>query len=292
MLFNRFSGLYTCRDFLRPSVGSIRSISILGSLQPSEGSTHNYKRLGRGPSSGKGKTSGRGQKGQKARGKVKPWFEGGQTPIVKLFPKIGFTNVNSLRLSTLNLERIMWFHRNGRLHLGPDEVLTMKVMKDVGLVTGSIKDGVKILGGGKREYNLPIKIEASMASKDAIEAIEAAGGEFTARYFNKLGLRAHLSPHWFLQKRGRLPLPARPTKRKTVEYYSNIEKRGYLVKENHPYLTQILAARKAGLTNVSRKSVKKSGLERQLEALEESAGISYESAAFSSTITSLENSTK
>ena len=249
-----------------------RQLSILGQLQPSDGSTKSYKRLGRGPSSGKGKTSGRGQKGQKARGKVKSWFEGGQTPIYKLFPKIGFTNVTSLELSELNLDKIMWFHKKGRLILEPGEVLDMKKMKDLGLVTGSIKHGVKVLADGKQYFNLPIKIEASRASKEAIKAIESAGGEFTARYFNKLGLRAHLSPDWFLNNRGRLPLQARPTKRKDIDYYSRPEKRGYLVKENHPLLQQIQGAKTGGHAGLFKRSAKKSALETQLAAIEKTSG--------------------
>lgn len=249
-----------------------RQLSILGQLQPSDGSTKSYKRLGRGPSSGKGKTSGRGQKGQKARGKVKSWFEGGQTPIYKLFPKIGFTNVTSLELSELNLDKIMWFHKKGRLILEPGEVLDMKKMKDLGLVTGSIKHGVKVLADGKQYFNLPIKIEATRASKEAIKAIESAGGEFTARYFNKLGLRAHLSPDWFLNNRGRLPLQARPTKRKDIDYYSRPEKRGYLVKENHPLLQQIQGAKTGGHAGLFKRSAKKSALETQLAAIEKTSG--------------------
>lgn len=247
----------------------VRQVSILGSLKPSEGSIKNYKRLGRGPSSGKGKTSGRGQKGQKARGHVKSWFEGGQTPIFKLFPKLGFTNVTSLELKELNLDRIMWFHRKGRLQLEADEVLTMKKMKDLGLVTGPIRDGIKILGNGKDTFNLPIKIEATRASKDAIEAIEKAGGSFTARYFNRLGLRAHLVPHWFINKHGRVPLQARPTKRKDIDYYSNEQKRGYLIKENDPYYRILKSAREEGVKNLVQRKTKKTQLEIQMEQLEE-----------------------
>ncbi|CDF87659.1 BN860_11518g1_1 [Zygosaccharomyces bailii CLIB 213] len=246
---------------------SIRCISILGNLKSSEGSTKGFKRLGRGPSSSKGKTSGRGQKGQKARGKVKSWFEGGQTPIYKLFPKIGFTNVNSRPLNELNLARVQWFHDLGRLNLEPGEVLDMKKMKDLGLVTGPIKHGIKILGNGKTRFNVPIKIEASKATPDAITAIESAGGEFTARYFSRLGLRAHLVPHWFLEKRGRIPLQARPIKRKDIQYYSDDSRRGYLVKEQNEYWQLIRDARQGGAGQLTRKRTKKSALEVQLEKL-------------------------
>lgn len=265
-----------------------RYVSIMGNLKPSEGSTKGFRRVGRGPSSSKGKTSGRGQKGQKARGKVKSWFEGGQTPIYKLFPKIGFTNVNARPLNELNLDRIQWFHNNGRLSLQPGEVLDMKKMKELRLVTGPIKHGIKILGNGKSTYNIPIKIEASKATPDAIEAIEAAGGEFTARYFSTLGLRAHLVPHWFLEKRGRIPLQARPTKRKDIQYYSDESRRGYMIKEQNEYWQLLKEARQGGAAQLARKGSKKSPLEIQLEKLSQDPESNH-SVQVNSKIISLED---
>lgn len=244
-----------------------RFAGVLARLKPAEGATQGFKRLGRGPSSGKGKTSGRGQKGQKARGKVKSWFEGGQTPIYKLFPKIGFTNVHARPLKVLNLARVQEFYDNGRLPLKEGDVLDMKCMKDTGLVTGPVRDGVKILARGQFKYNVPFKIEASRASQKAIRAIEGAGGEFVARYFSRLGLRAHLVPDWFLNKRGRVPLQARPVKRRDIDFYSNPEKRGYLVVENSPYLKTIQDAQKRGTMKRERSKVKKSALDAQLESL-------------------------
>ena len=220
-------------------------------------------------SSNKGKTSGRGQKGQKARGKVKSWFEGGQTPIYKLFPKVGFTNVHSKPLNELNLERIQWFHDKGRLNLKEGETLDMRLMKKLGLVTGSIKHGVKILARGAFKYNLPISIEASRATEGAIQTIEKAGGKFTAKYFNTLGLRAHLAPQWFLNKRGRIPLQARPTKRKQIEFYSDESRRGYLIMENHKFLQQLRETQEKGSVHSITRSTKKSALEIQLEKLSE-----------------------
>ncbi|GAV47285.1 hypothetical protein ZYGR_0H01260 [Zygosaccharomyces rouxii] len=269
-----FSGIFKLNSSLRVNFtalqrNTVRSVSILGNLKPSEGSTKGFKRLGRGPSSTKGKTSGRGQKGQKARGKVKSWFEGGQTPIYKLFPKIGFTNVNARPLNELNLQRIQWFHDCGRLNLEPGEVLDMKKMKDLGLVTGPIKHGIKILGNGKTNFNVPIKIEASKATPDAIQAIEKVGGEFTSRYFSQFGLRAHLVPHWFLEKRGRIPLQARPTKRKDIEYYSDESRRGYLIKEKSEYWKTIMEARQGGAAQMGKKKTKRTPLELQLEKLSE-----------------------
>jgi large subunit ribosomal protein L15 len=207
-------------------------------------STKSFKRLGRGPSSGYGKTSGRGQKGQKARGSVKPWFEGGQTPIVKLFPKVGFKRVTALQLNVLNLNRIIQFVESGRLKLKEREVLDMRLMKKSGLITGTLRDGVKILATGKESLDLPLNIEATRASTEAIRAIEKAGGDFTARYFSKLSLRAHLHPEYFLETRGYIPLAARPVKKRDVDYYCRVDKRGFLVKENNRLYQAIQEARK------------------------------------------------
>ncbi|CAM9015978.1 unnamed protein product [Wickerhamomyces anomalus] len=215
------------------SLISTRSVSLLSSLKPSYNSTSSIKRVGRGPSSGYGKTSGRGQKGQKARGKVKSWFEGGQTPIFKLFPKIGFNNVKALQLKEVNLIRIIQFHQDGRLDLKEGETLNMRKMKQIGLVTGTLRDGVKI-----SSYR--------------------AGGEFTARFFTKLGLRAHLHPMHFLKTRGYIPLPGRPASKRNIDYYSNPRKRGYLIKENDPLLQAIRDAKDAP---IKARELKKTALE-------------------------------
>lgn len=227
------------------SLVSVRSLSLLGTLKPSYKSTFTEKRVGRGASSGYGKTSGRGQKGQKARGKVKSWFEGGQTPIFKLFPKSGFKNTSALRLNELNLFRIVEFIKDGRLQLKEGEVLDMRMMKKSGLITGNFRDGVKILANGKERLDFPIKIEATRASAEAIRAIEKAGGEFTARFFTRLGLRVHLHPKHFFSKTGYIPIQARPTSQKFIDYYSNPLKRGYLIKEDHPLLKAISDAKTA-----------------------------------------------
>ncbi|CCK72589.1 mitochondrial 54S ribosomal protein uL15m KNAG_0K02260 [Huiozyma naganishii CBS 8797] len=247
----------------------MRAIHLISTLKPAANSTKSFKRLGRGASSNKGKTSGRGQKGQKARGKVKAWFEGGQTPIYKLFPKIGFTNVHARPLVPLNLERIVWFHRKGRLNLNEGEVLDMKKMRDAGVVTGKIKYGIKLLARGQFEFNLPWKVEASAASTKAIAAIERAGGSFVARYFSPMCLKAHLSPGWFIKRTGRVPLPARPIKRKYIDYYSNPDKRGYLIVENDPYYQRLQEAKRTGFSGAAKHAAKKSALERQLDKLTE-----------------------
>jgi|SRR5690606_7970180 len=125
-------------------------------------------RVGRGMSSGNGKTSGRGHKGQKARsgGGVRPGFEGGQMPLFQRLPKRGFTNIHRKEFSIVNLEALNQFDEG------------TEVTPELLLETGSlskVKAGVKILGNGKLEKKLTVKAHKFSAS--AKEAIEAAGGQ-------------------------------------------------------------------------------------------------------------------
>lgn len=239
---------------------SFRNISYLGKLEPFEGAVTQYKRLGRGPASGKGKTSGRGQKGQKARGKVPKWYEGGQTPFYKRFPIIGFKRPHRKIYHDINLERIQDFWNTGRIPLYPGETLTIKVMKDCGIISGTLKDGAKILANGKEDYNVRLSIEASKASLSAIRAIENLDQKFTAVYHSELGLKAHVDPDYFYLRKGYLPLQARPTHRRDIGYYSNPDKRGYLL-ENKSILLDHM-----GQESSSRRNVRKSELANQLES--------------------------
>jgi len=243
-------------SFLNP----LRNASYLGHLKPNEGAVVSYKRLGRGPASGKGKTSGRGQKGQKARGKVPRWLEGGQTPFYKRFPIIGFKRPHRRVYHEVNLARIQDLWDTGRIPLQAGETLTIKAMRECGLLTGTLKDGVKILANGQEAYTVPLSIEASRASEHAILTIEALGYTFTARYFSKLGLQAHIYPELFLLKKGYIPLQARPTHRRDIEYYSSEEKRGYLLKDTSLLLDHLKSEK------TSRKTTqRRSALEQQLE---------------------------
>ncbi|KAH3666010.1 hypothetical protein OGAPHI_004199 [Ogataea philodendri] len=248
-----------------------RSISLLGNLQPPPDSQVNEKRVGRGPGSGYGKTSGRGQKGQKARGSVPHWFEGGQTPVHKLYPKRGFRRSLKLDLHELPLVRIQRFHDSGRLNLAPGEVLTMKKMKEVGLITGSIKEGVALLGNGSPEYNLDISIESTKASQSAIEAIERNGGSYTSRYFSRsLGYKVHMAPGKFMSTKGYIPMQAKPIARRDILTYTDSEKRGYLVDSELSKRIQDGTNRTASV-----KRTTKSPLARQLEQLQSATTKSY-----------------
>lgn len=126
------------------------------------------KRVGRGPGSGLGKTSGRGQKGQNARsgGGVRPGFEGGQTPLARRLPKRGFTNINRKEYAVVNVEDLNRFEDG--------TVVTPALLKEVGLVSKEL-NGVKILGNG--ELTKKLNVTAAKFSKSAVEAIEKAGGK-------------------------------------------------------------------------------------------------------------------
>jgi large subunit ribosomal protein L15 len=125
------------------------------------------KRVGRGMSSGHGKTSGRGHKGQKARsgGGVRPGFEGGQMPLYRRLPKRGFTNIFRKEYAWVNVQELNRFEE--------DTVVTPELLLDLGLIN-RIKAGVKILGQGELEKSLVVK--AHGFSKSAEEKITAAGG--------------------------------------------------------------------------------------------------------------------
>ena len=139
----------------------------LHELQPVEGSRKERNRVGRGIGSGNGKTSGRGQKGQKARsgGGVRPGFEGGQNPLFRRIPKRGFNNVNRKEFAVVNLNDLNKFE-DGTV-VSPALLLDTKVIKKELL-------GVKALANGKLEKKLTV--QAHKFSSSAKEAIEAAGG--------------------------------------------------------------------------------------------------------------------
>lgn len=138
----------------------------LAELKPNEGARKPRKRIGRGPGSGTGKTSGGGHKGDKARGNTKPGFEGGQTPLHRRLPqRRGFTAIDKTVYAVVNLSALERFD-NGA-------VVTIETLVDTGLV-GSVKDGVKILGSG--ELTKKLTVRATQFSKSAEEKITALGG--------------------------------------------------------------------------------------------------------------------
>lgn len=137
----------------------------LHELKPAEGSRQLRNRVGRGTSSGNGKTAGRGQKGQKARSKVRVGFEGGQMPLFRRMPKRGFKNVNRKDYAIVNLETLNKFEDGTEV--------TPALLVETRVVKGE-KDGIKVLGNGELTKKLTVK--ASKFSASAKAAIEAAGG--------------------------------------------------------------------------------------------------------------------
>ncbi len=140
----------------------------LHELQPALGSATAPKRLGRGVGSGLGKTSGKGHKGAKARsgGGKGPGFEGGQMPLARRLPKLGFVNIFAKRYATVNVSDLEKFE-NG-------SVINAEFLKAAGLVKKP-GDGLKVLGGG--ELTKKLTVQAVKFTASAKEKIEAAGGK-------------------------------------------------------------------------------------------------------------------
>jgi len=147
----------------------------LNELAPQEGSTKNRMRVGRGPGSGKGKTAGRGVKGQKARSGVSIMgFEGGQMPLHMRMPKRGFNNPFAKEFAEVNLWRIEQAIAAGKLDAG--QPIDAEVLVKAGVVR-RIKDGVKLLGKG--ELTSKITLTVYSATPGARAAVEKAGGTLT-----------------------------------------------------------------------------------------------------------------
>jgi large subunit ribosomal protein L15 len=147
----------------------------LNEIRDNEGATKNRMRVGRGIGSGKGKTGGRGVKGQKARTGVSiKGFEGGQMPLHRRLPKRGFNKPNARELNEVNLGRIQEAITAGKLDQGAP--ITVESLVAAGVVSKP-RDGVKILGVGELKAKLSFQVAG--ASKSAVEAIEKAGGSVT-----------------------------------------------------------------------------------------------------------------
>lgn len=141
----------------------------LNTMHPNLGATKTRKRVGRGVGSGKGKTSGAGEKGQNARsgGGVHLWFEGGQTPLYRRIGKRGFSNARfKTEYTVLNLSDLNKFEENTEV--------TPELLKEMGVLKNQL-DGVKILGNGTLEKKLTVK--ANRFSNKAKEEIEKLGGK-------------------------------------------------------------------------------------------------------------------
>jgi large subunit ribosomal protein L15 len=183
----------------------------LNNIRDLPGARKPKKRVGRGRGSDSGKTCGRGHKGQHARsGSSLPsrFFEGGQTPLVRRIPKRGgFPLVAQRDPLPLNLSLIQSLLDKGRLRVSKDGTITMKSLYDSGGILRCSRArfklfnyGVKLLGGGARQFSAPLHFEVTDVSSSALRRIHECGGSVTLVYYNRLGLRALLKPekfdHW------------------------------------------------------------------------------------------------
>ena len=147
----------------------------LNELAPREGSTKGRMRVGRGPGSGKGKTAGRGVKGQKARSGVAiAGFEGGQMPLHMRMPKRGFNSLNRKDFAEVNLWRLEQAIAAGKLDA--KAAIDADVLIKAGVIRRAL-DGVKLLGKGELKSKLNITVYSATASARA--AVEKAGGSLT-----------------------------------------------------------------------------------------------------------------
>jgi large subunit ribosomal protein L15 len=144
----------------------------LSELRDNPGARKVRRRLGRGIGSGKGKTAGRGVKGQKARAGVAiKGFEGGQMPLHRRLPKRGFNNIFRKRFNEVSLGRVQQAIDAGRLDAGAQ--VDVEALLKAGVLRRA-RDGVRLLGGG--ELSVKVAFAVAGASKSAIAAVEKAGG--------------------------------------------------------------------------------------------------------------------
>ena len=141
----------------------------LHELEKNIGATHRRKRVGRGPGSGLGKTSGTGHKGQKSRSGVSipATFEGGQLPLYRRLPKRGFSNSKfKIKYAVINVSDLNVFEDG--------TVVSPALLKETGMIKNQL-DGIKVLGNGNLEKKLTV--QANKFSKSAVEKIEASGSK-------------------------------------------------------------------------------------------------------------------
>ena len=147
----------------------------LNELRDNPGAAKKAKRVGRGPGSGKGKTAGRGIKGQKSRSGVAiNGYEGGQMPLYQRLPKRGFNKPNRKQYAVINLGNLQTFIEAGKIDAKKD--ITEDVLVESGLVRRK-RDGVRLLAKG--DLTSKITLSLTGASKSAVEAVEKAGGSVT-----------------------------------------------------------------------------------------------------------------
>ncbi|NDW03720.1 50S ribosomal protein L15 [Jiella pacifica] len=153
----------------------------LNELSDLDGATHSKKRVGRGIGSGKGKTGGRGVKGQKSRsGVALNAFEGGQMPLYRRLPKRGFVNIFSKDYNVVSVGRLQ--QAVDAKKLDASQPIDLATLVAAGVIRRP-KDGVRLLGDGDLSAKLTITVAG--ASKSAVDKVEKAGGSVTATVVRK-----------------------------------------------------------------------------------------------------------
>jgi len=169
----------------------------LNEIRNNPGAHKRKLKVGRGSSSGLGKTSGRGVKGAKARTGTKVYgFEGGQMPLYMRMPKRGFNNIFGNDFAEVNLGRIQKAIDNKKIDAGSK--ITEETLRKAGLVSRS-RDGVRVLGDGK--LSAKIEVEVAGVSASAREAIEGAGGTITATFKKRVNMNRKGEPGKRVQRR-------------------------------------------------------------------------------------------
>jgi large subunit ribosomal protein L15 len=156
----------------------------LHDLRPAEGATHRKRRVGRGIAAGQGKTAGRGTKGQNARsgGGVRPYFEGGQLPLVRKLPFVrghNFFNPWKVEFQPVNVDEL-------EARFAPNTEVTLKALVEKGLIK---REDELIVVLGRGEINKPLVVHTHRISDSAREKIEAAGGEVEMLAWQRGGYR-------------------------------------------------------------------------------------------------------
>ncbi|PXF43361.1 50S ribosomal protein L15 [Gracilariopsis chorda] len=213
--FNIIKALIFRRDYFRsanePRIKDLTkhlrpSALSLSDIQDNPGARKKEVRLGRGRGSGCGKTSGRGQKGQRARNSVRLGFEGGQTPLQKRFPKVRTYDPFAKDIIDVTLGRIQRFVDTGRLDANAE--IGLKQLVDSGCVR-RIKDGLRLVEGGPGSCS-SLRVRVTECSPVAAERVVEKGGQVCLAWYNKLGIRATVKPFKWTDQGLPLPRFARP----------------------------------------------------------------------------------
>jgi large subunit ribosomal protein L15 len=193
----------------------------VNNIRDNKGARPVKTKLGRGPGSGKGKTSGRGHKGYKARvGNINRHYEGGQTPITRRLPKFGFRNTGRENFAYLNIDKLVYCIHKGRIDA--TKPITSRDLLWAGAIS-SIREGVKLLSRGAEQLKdlPPLHLEVGSATQNAIDEIKKAGGSIKVVYRTPTTLRYHTEPWKFI----RPPIDPVPKFQKVLRLM-NLEEKG------------------------------------------------------------------